>query len=46
MPYSSSTSLPVSTSECTASLSIEELPVTAAATALVPATSKLPISAA
>ncbi len=46
MPYSSSTSLPLSTKECTASLSIEELPVTAAATALVIATSRLPASAA
>src|ERR1700760_2218573 len=46
MPYSSNTSLPVSTNECTASLSIAELPVNAAAPALVVATSTLPISAA
>jgi hypothetical protein len=46
IPYSSRSSLPVSTHECTASLSIAELPVNAAAPVLVTATSTLPTNAA
>ena len=45
LPYSSSSSLIESTSECTPSLSIAELPVTAAATNLVTAMATLPASA-
>src|SRR5689334_10772525 len=46
MPYSMTTSLPLSTSECTPSLSMAELPVKAAAPNFVSATSTLPASAA
>jgi len=47
MPYSSSSSsLPVSTNECTVSLSMAELPVNTAAPAFVTATGTLPIRAA
>src|SRR6185369_16006718 len=45
-PCSSSTSFPQSTSECTASLSMEALPLTVAATPFVTATSTFPMSAA
>ena len=44
-PYSNNTSLTVSTSECTPSLSIAELPENAAATNLLMAISRLPPSA-
>jgi len=46
MPYSNRTSLMVSTSECTASLSMAAEPVRAAATNLAPATNRLPARAA
>src|SRR4051812_13251835 len=46
IPYSSKPSLIVSTSECTPSLSMAELPVIAAATNLVAAIARLPPSAA
>ena len=46
MPCSSRNWLPVSTTECTASLHIAELPVTNAATALVAAMAPLPSRAA
>jgi len=45
-PYSNSTSLMVSTSECTPSLSIAELPDRPAATNLAMAMHRLPASAA
>ncbi len=46
MPHSSSPWLPVSTTECIASLSMAELPVMDEAMNLVTAMRKLPISAA
>ncbi len=45
-PYNSNSSLTVSTSECTPSLSIAELPEIAAATNLAMAMARLPASAA
>ncbi|MCW0415589.1 hypothetical protein NB689_001343 [Xanthomonas sacchari] len=45
-PYSSNSSLTVSTSECTPSLSIAELPESPAATNLAMAMARLPASAA